>query len=799
MFTERPPSRDLPPIYESPALRRQPAPAALFGPRPAQHPCPVGYEDYFGHAVLGRPINLEREPFLLQTALEAAGFISGDIDAPQNGDLIIPVPEQEGPRDDFFAMLDRSTTYMAPFYRTRPQIAGEPHEWRSVVLLQFVNNEWQYFSSQYDPTILTTNNGRTISQENLHIYFNPETRLPLDDNGQPYIQLFTMTPDRFRDIMGINHRLQNSIDVNAELTALIGVGELMALPVAGRGRGIEPQEQYTPPPHRSGAAASEGANVLAPSQQPQPGATASGTQFAPTQQEGATGFTPDPSYFPQYPLANQHQLRILPQDVSHLRPVEDPYRPVDANRYRHLPSASCVDQSLEFLCQHFGLPDPQWPDAQNVLNHNGLDIAAPLIIGQSQGFIAPWPLGADSREITEVEPTRLYNIFDEELDKESTYFVFIESSSGYGNAHTVALYFDYNENEWFVFNNLAEQGNGLPVKVTDAGNFTLEGRNLFMPAARRGVPAVQQRRLSIFPMNNERVEFMCEVVRRARTSIPADEDLAFYNFEQRYIMPAQPAGPPVRNAPDFTRRYQFSTSPERVQITPPAQNLYLPPMVPQARYQHLAGIGCGEQTLDFAARCFGMPVPIWNDPAAVRYTAPLDLNGALTTAARIGLVSPQSIEASVFGVRNRQDAEAMLGEGAAALDINNFYLMTVSGTLYGNHIVAVYFDTERNRWFSFNNIAPDSQLVLGYESMVKPVPLTNAEGTLTPEGVRLLCPVQAGQTSTVIATALTSDGVEMLCEWVRRIRQHGEPFGQEVASLNSTFGERRYPAEPEED
>ncbi|MGL5407907.1 MAG: hypothetical protein ACRDAP_04135, partial [Shewanella sp.] len=90
MFTERPPSRDLPPIYESPALRRQPAPAAFFGPRPSQYPCPEGYEDYFGHALLGSSTNANGDPFQLQSALEVAGFISGDINNPQNGDLIIP-------------------------------------------------------------------------------------------------------------------------------------------------------------------------------------------------------------------------------------------------------------------------------------------------------------------------------------------------------------------------------------------------------------------------------------------------------------------------------------------------------------------------------------------------------------------------------------------------------------------------------------------------------------------------------------------------------------------------------------
>ncbi|MGL5336431.1 MAG: hypothetical protein ACRC9R_09880, partial [Enterovibrio sp.] len=526
--------------------RRDFPPAERFGPRPSQQPCPAGYEDYFGHAVLGRPVNLEREPFLLQTALEAAGLISGDIDDPQNGDLIIPVPPQEGPRDNLFAMLDRNTTYMVPFYRTRPQVAGEPHEWRTVVLLQFVNNEWHYFSSQYGPTTLTTNNGRTISPENLHIYFNPEARLPLNSAGQPYIQLFTMTPERFRDILGINHRLQNSLDVNAELTALIGLGELIALPHAGRGGRLGPDGRPIPPA-RPGTAAS-----------------------------GAAGFTPnplDPRHHPLQPPQAMYQFMTQPQDVTHTRPAETPYLPVDRRRYRHLPGASCVDESLEFLSQHFGLPAPQWPDAANVRNRGGIDFVEPLIIGQAQGILSPWPLGQDSFETRETDPARIYNFLDTELDRECAYLLFTENSARYGNAHTVALYFDYEENEWFVFNNTAINCNGLPVKITDTGNLTTEGRDLLLPAARQGLP---QRRLHFYAMDNERTEYMCEMVRRERLRAPTDVVLdPAANIPQRYLAPVRAAQPvAVAVPPGFDYPYQFSTPLDGIQQLPPANNLH---------------------------------------------------------------------------------------------------------------------------------------------------------------------------------------------------------------------------------
>lgn len=737
-------------------------PTAPQPPQPSSYPSPAGYEEYFAWAQLDLPVNQGGDQFSLEASLSAAGIISGDLNNCLDGDFVISMPEQTGNYEHLLGVLDREAVYMLPFYRTRGQ-GDYQGTWRSVVLLQFVNNEWTVFSAVHGPNVLSTDGGDTIPAANARTHFNPQRRLPLDSSGVPYFPIFRMTPERFARIVQLNRRLQGSRDLNTAMAAELNISESpenVAPPA-------EPLPQRVPPP------------------QPQ---------------QGQNMFN--------FPATNR-------QEISHRRPEHlegTPYPQVNSNRYVHLPGASCVDQSVDFLSQYFGLPVPQWPAPQDVRNRNALDIAGPLILGPEHGVVRPWPLGRSNIATDEADAVRLFDLFDQDLDKETPYLVYTESPS-YGH-HIVALYFDYAENEWFTFNCNAPGCNGQPVRVTDCGNFTNEGESLFAVNTDPQIRA-RARQLHFFAMDNERTEYMCEYVRRERLRDPlARVDLAAEltdYFPHRYMGPAAQAIPnplPSTRIPSWTTQYDFSSmAPVAVQIQPPAVNMQPIPMVQEGRYAHLAGIGCAEQSLDFAARCFGLPIPAWTEPDARIHAQPLDLFGPLGCAVARGIVSPESYNLVSTRITNDEQASDLFfapeGEDPL-LNENRMYLMGVQGSAYNSHLVIVYFDQVLGRWFSYNNVALESSEVIAGQMFVKPVPLTNAEGSLTPEGRRLLLPVRQYQAPRVpgaepqapytrmAAVELSDESVEFLCNWVLRVRAHGLPI-DEVAAVSQAFVRRYQP------
>ncbi|MGL4734493.1 MAG: hypothetical protein ACRCWB_05265 [Enterovibrio sp.] len=778
----------IPSVPPATLIPSAPAPAeSAFGPRLSAHPCPQGYEDFFGHADLGVSANRSGETFQLQRILGATNYISDQVGRPMDGDIEILVPphSQAEYHENFFDALDQAEVYMVPFYRQRDSSVG--HGWRSVMLLQFVNNEWHCFSAVHGPKQLTLDGGNIISDRDINRYFNPASRLPLDENGIPYISCYKMSPQRFRNIMEVNHRAQRCAEQSALILAMLSENEQEEL-VASGGTG-----DFLAPA-RPSAPSAPSAGGLAPAAS---SASSSASAFPPQ-------FLPRPPH--QQPTQggqNNYNFTIRPQDATNMRPdgaENTPFTPVDLGRYHHIRTTCCVDQSVDFLCKYFGLPAPQWPDPQNVRNHNALDVAVPLILAPTQGIVRPSPFGLQCHQTSETDPQSLYNFLEHTLDKDSAYLLHTEGSVAY-NAHVVTLYFDFNESEWFVFDNFAPNCNGLPTKLTDRGNLTDEGHRLFTPraASTAGQPP---RLLSFYHMTSERTEFMCEFIRRERLRGPTDSSFdSIQDFEQPYLGPLNEAVPaPIlrQEIPAFDAIYRFRGT-QNILMRPPEANLQLPPLIGRERYTHLRGIGCVEETLDFAARCFGMPVPRWNAANEINFAAALDIIGTLNIAGYTGVMAEECREPNFFYIHNRREAnEIFHSETAPILDEDRFYLVTVQNTEYGNHTVAVYFDPTTLRWFAFNNVAREGEVVLGTESFVKPVALTTIDRNLTQEGTSLLCPRQGVENSVVAAIPLTSDSIEFLSEWVRRVRSHGLPIN-ELTAMGSSFEIRYTPYRPDQD
>ncbi|MGL5249979.1 MAG: hypothetical protein ACRC7P_02730, partial [Enterovibrio sp.] len=417
-----------------PAALISSAPASAesaFGPRRSAHPCPQGYEDFFGHADLGVSANSAGEIFQLQTILGATNYISDQVGRPMEGDIeILVLPHsQTGYHENFFNALDQAEVYMVPFYRQRNALVG--HGWRSVMLLQFVNNEWHCFSAVHGRTQLTLDGGRIISDRNVNRYFNPATRLPLDENDVPYISCYKMSPHRFRDIMEVNHRAQRCTEHSALILAMLSENEQEELGASGGAGDFLAPAQPSAPSIRRGAPAASNTS-----------SSASSLPIATTRPPAAVSTAPPQTLPPRVLRQTQQRLGqnrftfyTQVQDISHLRPEAldgNPYQQVRHDRYQHLQGTSCVDQSMAFLSQYFGLPEPQWPAPQAVRNFGALDIAGPLFFAPDQGIVRPWPLGRDSIVSHELDRVALFRLLDQELDKDVAYLLNTENSDVYG-------------------------------------------------------------------------------------------------------------------------------------------------------------------------------------------------------------------------------------------------------------------------------------------------------------------------------------------------------------------------------